>query len=200
MSAEPPMVGRVLRSTTGSFTVGSRQLIAEPDRLVPQFGALVRAQGANAEAIYGLIYNVTIEDDTFVRQLVAAGVDSPEIIEDQRQKRQVPVVAEVLITGCGEGLAVYHRMPPQPPRTLDQIVACNAAEIVRFTDRHDWLRIVLAAEEVPADQLIVAALRSAAQARPPDQRELYLVAAGRELAKLLALDLTRLEGILRQLK
>jgi hypothetical protein len=43
-------------------------------------------------------------------------------------------------------------------------------------------------------------LRNAAAARPPDQREAYLVSAGRELAKLLALDLTRLDGILRQLK
>ena len=194
------IVGRVLRSSTTSFTVGCRQLISEQDQRIPEFGALVRADAAGGSLVYGLIYNVTIEDDAFVRQLVAAGVDSPEIIEDQRQKRQVPVVVDVLVAGSGRGLAVQHRLPAQPPSTLDQIYLCNAAEIVRFTERHDWLRTVLGSVEAPADQLLIAALRNAAQARPPDQRDAYLIAAGRELAKLLALDLTRLDGILRGVK
>ena len=197
---EPISVGRVLRSSTTSFTIGCRQLISEQDQRVPEFGALVQAEGKDGAVIYGLIFNVTIEDDAFVRQLVAAGVDSAEIIEDQRQKRQVPIVVDVLVVGGGQGLAVYHRLPAQPPRTLDQIYLCNAAEIVRFTERNDWLRIVLAAVDAPADQLLISALRAAAQARPPDQREAYLVAAGRELARLLALDLARLDGILAQLR
>ncbi len=194
------IVGRVLRSSTTSFTVGCRQLISEQDQRIPEFGALVRADAAGGSLVYGLIYNVTIEDDAFVRQLVAAGVDSPEIIEDQRQKRQVPVVVDVLVAGSGRGLEVYHRLPAQPPSTLDQIYLCNAAEIVRFTEQHDWLRAVLGSIEAPADQLLIAALRNAAQARPPDQRDAYLIAVGRELAKLLALDLTRLDGILRGMR
>jgi hypothetical protein len=198
--SEPTIVGRVLRSSTTSFTVGCRQLISEQDQLIPEFGALVQADVKRGNVIYGLIYNVTIEDDAFVRQLVAAGVDSAEIIEDQRQKRQVPVVVDVLVVGSGAVLEVNHRLPAQPPSTLDQIYLCNAAEVVRFTERHDWLRIILGSVEAPVDQLLVAALRNAAQSRPPDQREAYLVAAGRELAKLLALDLTRLDGILRQLR
>ncbi len=34
-------------------------------------------------------------------------------------------------------------LPPQPPSTLDKVYACNSAEIVRFTARHDWLRTAL---------------------------------------------------------
>ena len=197
---ELTIVGRVLRSSTTSFTVGCRQLISEQDQRVPEFGAVVRAEAKAGSVIYGLIANVTIEDDAFVRQLVAAGVESAEIIEDQRQKRQVPIVVDVLVVGSGRGLEVYQRLPAQPPSTLDQIFVCGAAEIVRFTERHDWLRIVLGSVEAPADQLLTATLRAAALARPPDQREPYLVSAGRELAKLLALDLSRLDGILRQMR
>jgi hypothetical protein len=200
MGEPTSIVGRVLRSSTGSFTVGCRQLISEQDQRIPVFGALVRAEARDGNIIFGLIANVTIEDDAFVRQLVAAGVESAEIIEDQRQKRQVPIVVDVLVAGSGRGREVYHRLPAQPPSTLDQIYLCNAAEIVRFSERHDWLRTVLGSIEAPADQLLIAALRAATQARPPDQREAYLVSAGRELAKLLALDLTRLDGILRQLR
>ena len=95
-------VGRVLRASTSAFTVGCRQLIAEQDLMTPKLGALLKATGRNGRAVYGLTCNVTIEDDAFVRQLVAAGVESAEIIEDQRQKRQVPIVVEVMIVGHGD--------------------------------------------------------------------------------------------------
>lgn len=201
MSDERIIVGRVLRSSTTTFTVGCRQLIAEQDRLVPEFGALVRADTKDGTCVYGLIYDVTIEDDAFVRQLVAAGVESAEIIEDQRQKRQVPIVVNVLVAGSGRGAEVWHRLPAQPPSTLDQIYSCSRAELVRFTQQHDWMRTVLSAQDLPADALLAAALRAAGAARStPGQSDVYLIAAGRELARLLALDLTRLDGILRQLR
>jgi len=194
-------VGRVLRSSTAAFTVGCRQLIAEQDKMTPKLGALLKAKGAGERVVYGMTCNVTIEDDAFVRQLVAAGVDTAEIIEDQRQKRQVPIIVDVMIVGHGEGLKCYHRLPPQPPRTLDEISTCGNAEVVRFTQEHDWMRMALASVDAPVDQIIVAALRLARDARPTDdERQRYLVGAGRELAKLLALDLARLDGILRQLR
>jgi hypothetical protein len=193
-------IGRVLRASTGSFSIGCTRLIGEQDQVLPEFGALVKAQASNGNVVYGLIYNVTIEDDPFVRQLVAAGVQDEEKIEDLRQNRQVPIVVDVLVVGYGRGLEVYHRLPPQPPSTLDRIDACNQAEFVRFSARNDWLRTIVTASEVPAEQLLAAALRSAAQARPPDQREGYLVNTGRELARLLAMDLPRLEGILSLLR
>lgn len=200
MTEQEKQIGRVLRSTTMSFTVGCRELVTEQDQLMPEFGRLVKALMLNGEVIYGLIYCVTIEDDAFVRQLVAAGVESAEIIEDQRQKRQVPVVVDVLIVGHGRGNTIDQRLPPQPPRTLDPIFTCNNAEFTRFTTEPDWLRIVLNAQEAPVDQLVVAALRAAAAARPPSEREPYLVNMGRELARLLSLDIARLDGILKQLR
>ncbi len=194
-------VGRVLRSSTASFTVGCRQLIAEQDKMTPKLGALLKAKGSDGRVVYGMTCNVTIEDDAFVRQLVAAGVDSAEIIEDQRQKRQVPVVVDVIVVGYGENDKPYHRLPPQPPRTLDEIFTCGNAEFRRFTERHDWMRLILPAFNAPVDQILVAALRLASEARPSQmEREQYLVSAGRELAKLLALDLSRLDGILGQLR
>jgi hypothetical protein len=200
MGQGPVQVGRVLRSSTTAFTVGCRQLISQQGQRVPEFGALVKAEHDHGHVVYGLIYNVTIEDDAFVRQLVAAGVDSAEVIEDQRQRRQVPIIVDVLVAGFGSGGEIFHRLPPQPPATLDPIVTCAQAEVVRFTAHHDWLRTVLCAEDVPADQLLVASVRAAVEARPSDLQEAYRVAAGRELAGLLALDLTRLDGILRHLR
>lgn len=200
--ADSIKVGRVLRSSTTSFTVGCQQLIAEQGELTPQLGALLRAVGRNGEIIFGVACNVTIEDDVFVRQLVAAGEERPDFIEDQRQRRQVPVVVDVTVVGFCEGGSRYsQRLPPQPPRTLDEIWTCNGAEQSRFTEEHDWIRILLASNPLTADQVVVAALRLARDARSSnDERRQYLVGAGRELAKLLSLDLARLDGILRQLR
>ena len=200
MNETTMMMGRVLRASTTGFTIGCQQSMATQAQSTPPFGSLVRAGNPDGTQTYGLVGDIVVEDDPFVRQLVAAGVEDEEYIADQRQRRQVPVAVSVLTVGGRRGLSVSYWLPPQPPGTLDRIFACTAAEIVRFTERHDWLRTVLAASMLPADALLVAALRGAAAARPPDQRESYLVSAGRELAKLLALDLTRLEGILGQLK
>jgi len=68
-----------------------------------------------------------------------------------------------------------------------------------FTARFDYFRLVLEAREVPADELLAASLRAAAAARPASEREAFLVEAGRELARLLAGDPVRLEGLLRRL-
>jgi hypothetical protein len=211
MNDESTVVGRVLQASTTRFTVGCRPPIAAQDKAVPAFGSLLKAfSGAgNGELVlYGLVYNVAVEDDLFVRQLVAAGVEDEVYIADQRQRRQVPVVVEVLLVGFRNTLqsAVApaaeprHYLPPQPPGTLDKVYSCSAAEVVRFTARYDWLHVLLGAPDSAADALIAAALRAAAQARPPDEREPYLLAAGRQLARLLAPDPIRLDAILRQLE
>ena len=64
-----PEVGRVLRASTSGFAVGCRvnQLS------VPAFGSLVKAQPIDeGEAIYGLIYDMHIDDDPLIRRLVLA--------------------------------------------------------------------------------------------------------------------------------
>ena len=222
MMDELIVVGRVLQASTTRLTVGCQPPIAAQNQAIPAFGSLVKAAGpalslpdeAEGEVVtYGLVHNVAVEDDLFVRQLVAAGMDDEVYIADQRQRRQVPVIVEVLLVGFGSpfcrpldgtmqdagGVRIdpQHTFPPQPPSTLDKVYACNSAEIVRFTVRHDWLHAILVAPDIPTDELIAAALGAAAQARPPDQREAYLVTAGRELARLLAQDPIRLDGILR---
>jgi len=68
MNDSATRVGRVMRSSTGEFTIGTRLLQAD----VPRFGAFVKAPSTDGCQVIGLIYDVLIEDDPFVRQLVTA--------------------------------------------------------------------------------------------------------------------------------
>jgi len=190
-------IGRLLRSSTTGYVFGCS--VPEPE--VPLFGMFVKApvQRGQSEAI-GLIYNIAIEDDPFVRQMVATPNLSETYIQDQRQNRQVPIEVSVLAVGYRSGNKYIHALPPQPPITLDRISACSDAEVCEFTARLDYLRLILNAPDAPADELIAAALQRAAECRPMEERERFLKEAGRELAKLLNRDLNRLENLLRRIR
>jgi len=190
-------IGRLLRSSTTGYVFGCS--VPEPE--VPLFGAFVRAPAQRGQTeVVGLIYDITIEDDPFVRQMVATP-DLPEAyVEDQRVNRQVPIEVSVLAVGYRSQTGFQHALPPQPPITLDRISQCSPAEVLEFTARFDFLRLILDSPDAPADELIAVSLRHAADVRPPEDRTFFLREAGKELARLLSRDLPRLENLLRRIK
>ena len=196
MNNKELQVGRVLQAGTRGFAIGCA--VMQPD--IPAFGSFVKAElEASRQVIYGLIYDVRVEDDPFVRQFIGANPPD-EVVLDQRENRQVPIEVRILAVGCEDGEIVRHCLPPQPPVTLDWLYQCSDEEVRTFTERFHYFRLVLDAREVPADELLAASLRAGAAARPEGERETFLVDAGRELVRLLAGDPTRLEGILRRLR
>jgi hypothetical protein len=106
---------------------------------------------------------------------------------------------QVQVVGYCEDGQWRHWLPPQPPMSLVEIVTCTAAELVAFTERFDYFRLVLESRDALADELLAAHLRQAAAARGEAGRG-FLVDAGRELARLLAMDLQRLDAILRRIR
>lgn len=196
MSNDSIPVGRVLSASTRGVTVGCR--VMQPD--IPAFGSFVRADGrAPNEAIYGLIYDVAVQDDIFVRRFVLAE-PTEEVVRDQRENRLVPIEVSILAVGYRSGGRIIHQIPPQPPVTMDFLYPCTPDEVVAFTQRFDYFRLVLDAPRVPTDELLATSLGTAAQARPESQREDFLVDAGRELARMLSGDLLRLDGLLRRIR
>jgi len=189
-------IGWVLRASTVEFAVGCRVL--EPS--VPQFGDLVKVALQDGVQIFGLIYDVQVQDDLAVRQLILAGEMEVEAILDQRENRLVPIEISVLIVGYQRGDRIIQGLPPQPPLSLDLLVMGSSQDLAAFTQQWDYLRLVLSANHLPADELLIANLQRAAQAQPLASRRKFLVEAGRELARLLSFDLVRLDGILRRIK
>lgn len=190
-------IGWVLRASTVGFTVGCRVL--QPS--VPQFGDLVKVPLLNDKTnVFGLIYDVQVQDDPAVRQLILAGEMEPEAVLDQRENRLVPIEVSVLIVGYQREGKIVQGLPPQPPVSLDILAMCDEAEIRTFTKQLDYVRLVLNAPQIPADELLIANLRQAATAHSTETRNQFLLEAGRELARLLSFDLMRLDGILRRIK
>ncbi len=189
-------IGRVLRSSIRGFVVGSR--IPEPD--VPIFGSFVKAdiqQGATH--LIGLVYDIQISDDPFVRQLALQEEPDQVAIADQLDNRAVPIEVSVIAVGYRKHGRIFQGLPPQPPIMLKRILLCDDDEVYAFTQRLDFLRLLFNSRETPVDELTVSCLRLAAQARPEPEREPFLLNAGRELARLMGADLVRLEALLGRL-
>ncbi|OGO08290.1 MAG: hypothetical protein A2Z66_05130, partial [Chloroflexi bacterium RBG_13_66_10] len=190
-------IGRVTRSSTRGF-VGAVRL---PEPEIPVFGAFCLADAQRGQsAVIGLIYDISIEDDAFARQMATSEGLAPEQLADARFNRQVPVEFSALAVGFRLPGGFRYSLPPQPPLTMAPIHPLASAEIRSFTDRPEWIPLVLGAAEIPADDLLAASLRLAAEARPDAERLPFLVAAGRECARLLSHDLSRLDNLLRTLQ
>jgi hypothetical protein len=151
-----PEIGRVLRASTVGYAVGCRVSQLE----MPAFGALVKAKPiGNGEEVYGLIYNMNIDDDPLVRRLVLAETQRTETINDQRRNRLLPIEMSVLAIGYRLNGKLNYGLPPRPPLNLDPVEMCISAEEVReFTDKLGYLRLILghSGTPMPVDQLLVA--------------------------------------------
>ena len=190
------MIGRVTRCSIRGF-VGAVRL-PEPD--LPSFGAFCKAEAQQGHSqVIGLIYDISIEDDEFARQMATAESLSPEQFSDHQYNRQVPVEFSALAIGYQRDDQFHYNLPPQPPLTLAPIRALAPAERMAFTQRLDFIPLILSAPNLPVDDLLTAALRQAAQDRSGGERRRFLLQAGRECARLLDRDLSRLHVVVRGL-
>jgi hypothetical protein len=197
MTSDDKAIGRVTRCSTRGF-VGAVRL-PEPDW--PVFGTFCRAEAQQGHSqVIGLIYDLSIEDDELARQLAATESLSPEQLADSQVNRQVPVEYHALAVGYRNSDRFVQSLPPQPPLTLAPIHRLSEADVRKFTAQFDFLKLVMAVQEIPVDDLLAAALQTAAAARPESERHAYLVEAAAECARLVGRDLTRLESLVRSLR
>ena len=187
-------IGRLLRSGTTGFVVGCRvnQLDA------PSFGALVRVPLEDQTQVYGLIYDIHIDDDGLVRQLITAQEVPEEVLQDNRTNRNVPVEIGVLALGYEQDGKVFHLLPPRPPLSLDAIYLCTEDEVVRFssTGRFGYFRHILRDPSKPVEELLAAHLMQAKQAQDDAGNHDWYERALQELITLMRDDYPHLMDIL----
>ena len=187
-------IGRLLRADTGGFVIGCR--VSQLN--VPILGGLVRAPLEEGYQVYGLIKDIRIDDDGFVRQLVTADTVDEAVIADNRVNRNVPVEISVLAVGYRQNGKLKHLLPPRPPLSLDVIYHCNAAELREFTSagRFGYFRHILRASDAPVGELLAAHLEQANSAHTAAGNKEWIGRATKELIVLLRDDYPTLMSVL----
>jgi hypothetical protein len=189
-------IGRLLRAAVSSFVAGCRVGSAH----IPAFGALVRAPVAPQSQVFGLIYDIHIEDDGLVRQLVTAEAINTEVMRDSREHRIVPVEMSVVVVGFEHAGRIRHQLSPRPPLSLDQVFPCDDQTTRRFTGvgRFAYFRHLLHMPELPLGDLLAAHIQQARTAHSDPER--WTAAAVQEIIVLLRDDYPLLTSVLGALE
>ncbi len=186
--------GRIL-STNSLECVVSYSVSEES---MPRLGAMVRIPLSDENDIYGLVTDIQIEDDGFLRQIASASSVSDEVMMDTRLNRNVPIVVRVLFIGCREDGKIQYRLPSRPPLSLEAIYICDEPEVAEFTSagRFGYLRHVLRAKDVPIDEILAAHIRMTARAQTAQGNKKWSDQAIKEIIMLLKDDYDTLITVL----
>lgn len=194
MAVPSEPIGEIVETSTTHFVAQACEL-----GQAPAFGSLVKVNCA--PEIFGLVSRVKtagLEPGSQAVMRGRAGVrDEAIYLENPDLKAVLRTDFTALIVGFCQDGEVRQYLPPQPPTLHWSVHECSQSEVGVFSDRLDYFETVLAVVDVPAEELLAANLRLVRQARPlePD----FNLRAGRELARLLQNDYTRLSAILRRI-
>lgn len=155
-------IGRLLKAGITGFVAGCQ--VSQSN--VPSFGALVQVapEGNENYKVYGLIYNIHIDEDGLIRQLVTTENITQEVMRDNRERRIVPVEMSVLAVGYERDGRIFHLLPPRPPLSLDVIYLCDKQDIARFTEKFGYFRHVLNNKDIPVGEVVAAHILQAQSA------------------------------------
>jgi hypothetical protein len=189
-------IGRLLRSNINGCMVGCKASQAS----VPEFGSMVRIplEASKNYQVFALVYDIHIDDDGLVRQLVTADGVPPEVIMDNRTNRNVPLELSTLFVGYELGNEIFHLLPPRPPLTLDAIYPCSGEDMCRFSaaGHFGYFRHILRLADLPIGELLAKHLHQMAAAQQASGNSTWVGAATQELITLLRDDYPTLMSVL----
>lgn len=118
--------------------------------------------------------------------------EQPQIFSLLKTEWHVAVVAYKQADRC------YCGLPPFPPEVHDFVYPLEKEELHEASENVEFLRMLSSVSGVPADELMAAAVRNAAESRHDNYT--YLVQAGQQISKLLRDDYDRLGAVLRKIR
>lgn len=176
--------------------------------IMPPFGSWVRSYDEETgNKVLAVVTYVTTSPIDSVHRARALGLSLAELREEQPQifaMLKTEFRAAILGFEAGENMngssaegIMYQYLPPRPPQIHQGVYRCEAEEVMKFSDRLDFLRTLLEVSNTPVDALVAAVLRDIYRLRQGDRE--WLVQAGRTLSTLLKDDYDRLRFILSQI-
>ena len=191
---EAPRIGEVVEAASTGFTAECYALYG-----APPLGALVRV---GDPAVYGVVYSVTTAALDPGRRVAARGADEPDEASVYRNNPQIARLLathlQAFVVGHDRAGTLAHRLPDFPPRIHAFVRCCDNAEVTAFTGDLGYLHLLTTANVPAIDEVIAAAVRLAAEARPDS--DAFRERAARALAEELSGDVPRLNAILRSIQ
>ena len=189
------LLGEVIGASYGAFTAESYNL-----HDTPPLGGLVVAQD-----VLGLVYDARTEG---LGPVSAKGsvqdADGdvyrihPDLNRTLRSQFSALVVAHYGWTPekdvPPEARRLVYTYPDTPPRLHYKAWLCSDAEVLRFTERPHYLRLLMQASDCPVDEVIIHVLARAYQVRGGDRA--HLLRSTEFLGRLLKGQYDRLVAIL----
>ena len=161
MEEKPQIIGRLLSANTMECVVSC----LTPQQSIPPFGSMLRIPlGTEDMRVYGVVTDIQLEEDGFLRQIAGSATISEEVIRDAQENRNVPIVMRVAFIGYQEEDRILHLLPPRPPVTLTEIFPCSNREICEFTRKLGYLRLLMNVTNIPAGELLAVHIRQTAKA------------------------------------
>ena len=190
-------VGEVIEASTTDFVAQCYELYQSPP-----LGSLVKTTDLPVE-LYGIVYNATTTSLEQGRRPIARGKDEASEEEIYRSSPQLLKLLRTefsaLVAGYKENEKLYRYLSPKPARIHGFVYLCHPDEVRQFGQSFDFLNILINAHlPVSAEELVAASLRQISQVY--EDRQKFLVAAGKELAVLLGGEFNRLKSILGRIR
>ena len=197
MKEETRRAGEVTEAATTGFTAQCYQLYE-----LPPLGSLVKTKEGETE-IYAVVGNASTAGIEPGRRPIARGKDAENeeaLYQDNPQlEKLLRSEFQALVVGYREGGNISHHLPPRPARIHGFVYLCPDEEVKEFSSSFGFLNMLLNNTlQTPENELIAACLRY--MSRVQDNKNTFLVAAGKQLAGLLGNDYNQLKAILERIK
>jgi hypothetical protein len=196
--AERELLGEVISASYSQFCVESYDI-----HQTPPLGSLVVVQD-----VIGIVGDARTEglgpvSAKGTRDDVEGDVYRihPELSRTLRTQFTALVVGHYAYTRepnvAPEARRVIYTYPDMPPRLHYKAYRCSSVELLRFTEKPNYLRLLLQSEEMPVDEVIIHLLAHAFDARNGDRA--HLLQTTEYLGRLLKGQYDRLVAILETL-
>jgi hypothetical protein len=193
---EEQRVGEVIDASTIDFVAQCYELYQSSP-----LGSLVKTRDEQVE-LYGIVYHAATVGFETGRRPIARGKD--EVTEEaiyQSSPQLLKLLRSefgALVVGHRQGDKLYHYLPPKPARIHAFVYLCPPEEVKEFSQSLAFLNILINTRlQVSAEELTSACLRQMSQVY--EDRNAFLVAAGKELAVLLSGQFNQLKAILERI-
>lgn len=203
--SDEQVIGEVIEASTTELVAESRELHSPP-----AFGSFVKVAWSGTSesdsgdpfelqpAIYAVVHHTTTSPVDTGRRLRAFWKDEDELRNEQPELEEWMLVTSfraAIIGYCANG-KVSQILPPKPPKLLSRVHLCQPHEIKGVTAQVHFLRTLVGFSNAPTEEVVAACVRYAAECHDPQSG--FLVAAGKELARLLKDDYDCLQAIMRR--